>query len=166
MQSNLFNYRENILSPEKLKNLLNIDRTSRKIVFTNGCFDILHTGHLRYLSEARKQGDLLIVGVNSDASVIRLKGDKRPIISLDDRMEMLAGLKPVDYVTWFEEDTPYNLIKHLMPDYLVKGGDWSADSIVGSDIVIANGGEVKSLNFEDGYATTNIVDDILSKYCP
>jgi rfaE bifunctional protein nucleotidyltransferase chain/domain len=154
-----------ILSPEKLKSILQKFCKNETVVFTNGCFDILHTGHLRYLQEAKKQGDILIVGVNSDASVSRLKGNKRPIIKLQDRMEMLAGLKPVDFVTFFEEDTPYNLIKTLIPDILVKGGDWKAEDIVGSDIVLSNGGQVKSLNFEDGYATTNIVGEIIKKYC-
>lgn len=167
MQKLLHNdHRDNILSQNDLNKILNKIRKNKNIVFTNGCFDILHAGHLRYLTEAKKQGDILIVGVNSDESVIRLKGSKRPIVSLPNRMEMLAGLKSVDFVTSFEEDTPLNLITLLLPDFLVKGGDWGADSIIGSDVVIANGGEVKSLNFEVGYATTNIVEEIISKYCP
>lgn len=155
--------RERVLSPEKLKERLkDIDG---KIVFTNGCFDILHLGHLRYLEEAKKLGDILVVGVNSDESVKRLKGEKRPINKLSERMEMLAGLKPVDYVTYFEEDTPYNLIKLLMPDILVKGGDWKVDEIVGSDIVLNKKGEVLSLNFEESFATTNIIEEVIRKYC-
>lgn len=155
--------RERVLPPEKLKERLKV--IEGKIVFTNGCFDILHIGHLRYLEEAKKLGDILVVGVNSDESVKRLKGEKRPINKLSERMEMLAGLKPVDYVTYFEEDTPYNLIKLLMPDILVKGGDWKVDAIVGSDIVLNNKGEVLSLNFEENFATTNIIEEVIRKYC-
>lgn len=155
--------RERVLPPEKLKERLK--DTEGKIVFTNGCFDILHIGHLRYLEEAKKLGDILVVGVNSDESVKRLKGEKRPINKLSERMEMLAGLKPVDYVTYFEEDTPYNLIKLLMPDILVKGGDWKVDAIVGSDLVLNNKGEVLSLNFEENFSTTNIIEEVIRKYC-
>jgi rfaE bifunctional protein nucleotidyltransferase chain/domain len=155
--------RERVLSPDRLKDRLN--DINGKVVFTNGCFDILHIGHLRYLEEAKKLGDILVVGVNSDNSVKRLKGEKRPINKLNERMEMLAGLKPVDYVTYFEEDTPYNLIKLLVPDILVKGGDWKVDEIVGSDIVLDNGGEVFSLNFEENFATTNIIEEVIRKYC-
>ncbi len=154
-----------ILSPVEIKNITDNNFKNKKIVFTNGCFDILHSGHLRYLFEAKKQGNILIVAVNSDESVKRLKGTKRPIVPLKDRMEMLAGLKPVDFVTWFEEDTPYEIIKIIQPDILVKGGDWSVETIVGYDIVTQNGGEVKSLNFENGYSTTNIVDEIIERYC-
>ncbi|UOD35448.1 D-glycero-beta-D-manno-heptose 1-phosphate adenylyltransferase [Deferribacteraceae bacterium V6Fe1] len=155
--------RERVLSPERLKDKLK--DIKGKVVFTNGCFDILHIGHLRYLEEAKKLGDILVVGVNSDDSVKRLKGEKRPINKLNERMEMLAGLKPVDYVTYFEEDTPYNLIKLLIPDILVKGGDWKVEQIVGSDIVLNNGGEVLSLNFEENFATTNIIGEVIRKYC-
>jgi len=155
--------RERVLSPERLKDRLK--DIKGKVVFTNGCFDILHIGHLRYLEEAKKLGDILVVGVNSDESVKRLKGEKRPINKLNERMEMLAGLKPVDYVTYFEEDTPYNLIKLLLPDILVKGGDWKVDEIIGSDIVLGNKGEVFSLNFEENFATTNIIEEIIRKYC-
>ncbi|MBZ4643669.1 MAG: D-glycero-beta-D-manno-heptose 1-phosphate adenylyltransferase [Deferribacteres bacterium] len=155
--------RDRIKQPEELKEILNSIKKS--VVFTNGCFDILHIGHLRYLEEAKKLGDILVVGVNSDSSVKRLKGDKRPINRLSERMEMLAGLKPVDYVTYFDEDTPYNLIKFLAPDILVKGGDWKANEIVGSDIVLEKGGKVLSLNFEDNFATTNTIEEIIKRYC-
>ncbi len=154
-----------ILSPQKLREILTKNHSGKKVVFTNGCFDILHSGHLRYLYEAKKQGDILIVAANSDDSVKRLKGEKRPLIPLKDRMEMLAGLKPVDFVTWFEEDTPFEIIKILMPDVLVKGGDWPVESIVGHEIVLQNNGEVKSLNFEEGYSTTNVVEEIIKRYC-
>lgn len=154
-----------ILSPQKLREILTKNHSGEKVVFTNGCFDILHSGHLRYLYEAKKQGDILIVAANSDDSVKRLKGEKRPLIPLKDRMEMLAGLKPVDFVTWFEKNTPFEIIKILMPDVLVKGGDWPVESIVGHEIVLQNNGEVKSLNFEEGYSTTNVVEEIIKRYC-
>jgi rfaE bifunctional protein nucleotidyltransferase chain/domain len=135
-------------------------RASKQIVFTNGCFDLLHIGHVRYLQEARKQGDLLVVGVNSDSSVKRLKGPQRPIQNESDRAEILAALACVDYAVIFEDDTPLNLIKELQPQVLVKGGDWKPENIVGSDVVLANGGKVLSLQFVDGRSTTNIVTKI------
>ena len=132
----------------------------KKIVFTNGCFDILHAGHVQMLNEAKKQGSYLIVGLNSDASVKRLKGESRPVNKENDRKFLLENLKSVDEVIIFEEDTPLNLIKKIKPDVLVKGGDWSLDQIVGGDFVIDNGGEVKSLIFKDGYSTTNIIQKV------
>lgn len=134
----------------------------KKVVFTNGCFDILHIGHASYLEEAKQQGDILIVGVNDDESVSRLKGPTRPINSIADRMALLAALESVDAVISFAEDTPYSLISSIIPDVLVKGGDWTADQIVGSDIVHAHGGEVKSLKFVDGKSTTRIVERLKS----
>ncbi len=128
-----------------------------KIVFTNGCFDLLHVGHVRYLQEARKLGDLLVVGVNSDASTKRLKGPTRPVQIENDRAEILAALGCVDFAVIFEEDTPLNLIKLVKPDILVKGGDWKIDQIVGSDFVIGQGGSVLSLQFVDGKSTTNLI---------
>jgi D-glycero-beta-D-manno-heptose 1-phosphate adenylyltransferase len=127
-----------------------------KIVFTNGCFDLLHYGHIHYLAEARDLGDKLVIGLNSAASVRRLKGINRPINDELTRQHLLAALAFVDAVVVFEEDTPYDLIKIIEPDILVKGGDWQPSQIVGSDIVLANGGEVKSLPFIEGYSTTNI----------
>ncbi|MCP4913829.1 MAG: D-glycero-beta-D-manno-heptose 1-phosphate adenylyltransferase [Oligoflexia bacterium] len=140
-----------------LENFLK-ETENKKVVFTNGCFDILHAGHVQYLNEAKAQGDILVVGLNSDASVKRLKGEERPINKEQDRQFVLENLKSVDKVFIFEEDTPFNLISKIMPDTLVKGGDWKPDQIVGSDIVLANGGEVKSLSFKDGYSTTNIIE--------
>lgn len=136
------------------------DSLPKRIVFTNGCFDILHRGHIHYLNEAKKQGDLLFLGLNSDASVKRLKGESRPINTESDRKFMLENLKSVDFVEIFEEDTPYELIKAVQPQVLVKGGDWSVEEIVGSDIVLSSGGEVKSLIFVDGFSTTNIINQI------
>lgn len=132
----------------------------KKIVFTNGCFDILHRGHVTYLAEARKLGDLLVLGVNSDASVKRLKGPERPINNETDRAFVLSQLKSVDFVEIFTEDTPLNLILTVKPDALVKGGDWRIDQIVGGKEVQANGGHVYSLNFVDGYSTTSLIEKI------
>ena len=131
-----------------------------KIVFTNGCFDILHVGHVRYLQEARELGDFLIVGLNSDASTRGLKGPTRPIVSENERKEVLEALRCVDAVILFDESTPYNLIARVKPDILVKGGDWTPDKIVGSDLVLARGGKVLSLHFVEGSSTTNIVQKI------
>ena len=130
----------------------------KKIVFTNGCFDILHRGHAEYLEQAKSLGDLLVVGVNSDESVKRLKGDDRPINNESDRAFMLDKLKPVDLVTIFTEDTPFNLISKVIPDVLVKGGDWKEEDIVGSDVVKGHGGKVISLKVVDSYSTTSIID--------
>lgn len=132
-----------------------------KVVFTNGCFDLLHYGHIHYLAQAADLGDRLIIGVNADASVSRLKGPNRPIKDERTRGLILAALEFVDAVTVFEEDTPFDLIKAVMPDVLVKGGDWAPDQIVGSDIVLANGGEVLSLAYIDGNSTTDLEAKIL-----
>lgn len=137
---------------EKFKN--------KKIVFTNGCFDILHRGHVAYLNEARSLGDALIIGLNSDASVKRLKGSERPINKESDRKFVLENLKSVDAVQIFEEDTPLEIIKVIRPHVLVKGGDWKIDQIVGGREVLGWGGEVLSLNFVDGYSTTSVINKI------
>lgn len=131
---------------------------NQKIVFTNGCFDLLHVGHVRYLQEARAQGNLLVVGVNSDASVKRLKGPSRPIQIENDRAEILAALACVDFVVIFDEDTPAQLIETVRPDVLVKGGDWRPDQIVGGPFVLSYGGQVKSLQFVDGKSTTKLIE--------
>ncbi|HRI60029.1 MAG TPA: D-glycero-beta-D-manno-heptose 1-phosphate adenylyltransferase [Saprospiraceae bacterium] len=131
------------------------------IVFTNGCFDLLHYGHLHYLSEARDLGDRLVIGLNSAASVRRLKGPTRPINDELTRTHLLAALEVVDAVVIFEEDTPLQLIQLVQPDILVKGGDWRPEQIVGSDVVLARGGKVLSLPFIQGYSTTNIEQKIL-----
>jgi rfaE bifunctional protein nucleotidyltransferase chain/domain len=131
-----------------------------KIVFTNGCFDILHFGHIHYLAEASELGDRLVIGLNSEASVKRLKGEHRPINDEVTRQYLLAALEFVDGVVVFEEDTPLELIKTILPDVIVKGGDWKSEQIVGSDIVLANGGQVKSLVFKEGYSTTLIEEKI------
>lgn len=135
---------------------------ANKIVFTNGCFDILHAGHVSYLNEAKQQGQYLFVGLNSDASVKRLKGTSRPINSEKERKYVLENLKAVDFVEVFDEDTPLELIKEVCPGVLVKGGDWSPDQIVGSQFVLEKGGKVKSLSFKEGFSTTGTIDKILS----
>jgi len=137
---------------------------NKKVVFTNGVFDLIHSGHVDYLVKAKALGDILIVGLNSDKSVKKIKGDKRPILKQEERSFILANLKPVDYVILFDEDTPENLIKELVPDILVKGGDWTVDKIVGNDIVIKNGGEVKSIEFVNPQSTSKIIDIILKRY--
>jgi D-beta-D-heptose 7-phosphate kinase/D-beta-D-heptose 1-phosphate adenosyltransferase len=129
-----------------------------RIVFTNGCFDLLHKGHVLYLEEAKALGDKLVVGLNSDESVKRLKGPSRPIKNIEDRIYVLSSLASVDAVIVFEEDTPLHLIKEIMPDILVKGGDWQPNQIVGSDEVLKNGGSVKSLKFIENHSTTAIVE--------
>ncbi|MDI3503983.1 MAG: D-glycero-beta-D-manno-heptose 1-phosphate adenylyltransferase [Candidatus Cloacimonadota bacterium] len=129
----------------------------KRIVFTNGCFDILHAGHVCYLAEAKSLADILIVGLNSDLSVKRLKGSTRPINCERDRALVLAGLSSVDYICIFGEDTPYELIKKVRPEVLVKGGDWPISEIVGADIVLANGGRVKSLSYVAGLSTTELI---------
>jgi rfaE bifunctional protein nucleotidyltransferase chain/domain len=132
----------------------------KKLVFTNGCFDLLHIGHVLYLEDARKLGDKLIVGVNSDASVSRLKGPHRPIKDEYNRMHILAALASVDMVIRFDAETPLELIREIVPQVLVKGGDWKPEQIVGSDIVLAAGGEVRSLRFVEGYSTTALEEKI------
>lgn len=135
-----------------------------KIVFTNGCFDLLHLGHVTYLEDAKMQGDKLIVAVNSDAGVARLKGENRPIKDENSRLHILAALESTDLVILFDEDTPYQMIDILQPDVLVKGGDWPVDKIVGNDIVFAKGGKVLSLQFVEGYSTTSLEQKIIDSY--
>jgi rfaE bifunctional protein nucleotidyltransferase chain/domain len=136
----------------------------KKVVFTNGVFDILHSGHVDYLTKSKALGDVLIVGLNSDKSVKNIKGDKRPIISQDNRAIILASLKPVDFVVLFDEDTPAMLIDTIIPDVLVKGEDWSIDKIEGRETVIKNGGEVKNIKFVNEQSTSRIIKKILRLY--
>ncbi len=132
----------------------------KKIVFTNGCFDVLHFGHVHYLLEAKKLGDILVVGLNSDNSVRRLKGPARPINGENERAFVLAALSFVDYITVFEEDTPLNLIKIVQPEVLVKGGDYALDQIVGADFVSQNGGIVTTIPFVEGYSSSRIIEQL------
>jgi len=151
---------------EKLKSKIDrLRKEGKKIVFTNGCFDILHVGHTRYLKEAKKQGDILILGLNSDASVKALKGEKRPLIPERERADVVASLESVDYVTIFHELTPLALIEYLKPDVLVKGGDWQEDQVVGRESVGKWGGKVIIIPEIKGSSTTNIIEKIKKIYC-
>ncbi len=136
----------------------------KKVVFTNGCFDLIHAGHVDYLTKAKEMGDVLIVGLNSDDSVRRIKGDKRPILLEQERAFIISNIKAVDYVVLFEEDTPAKIIGTLIPDVLVKGADWPIDNIVGRDVVEAAGGEVKTIKFVNNQSTSKIIKSILDKY--
>lgn len=160
-------------SDAKIKNLdalaalINGEKARGKtIVFTNGCFDLLHAGHVKYLQKARALGDLLVLGLNSDASVRRLKGEKRPLISEEERAHILAALNCIDYVVIFDQDTPLELITALKPHILVKGGDYTPDGVVGKDVVESYGGRVELVTFVDGKSTTNIIDKVLERYSP
>ena len=151
-----------VMTESELKQAVaNARQRGERVVMTNGCFDILHAGHVSYLANARKLGDRLIVAVNSDASTRRLKGETRPVNPLEQRMAVLGALGAVDWVVPFEEDTPQRLIAEVLPDILVKGGDYQPEDIAGSAEVWAAGGEVKVLNFEDGISTTNIIKNIM-----
>lgn len=137
-----------------------LKENKKKIVFTNGCFDLIHVGHIRYLRQARSLGDVLIIGLNSDSSVWKIKGSQRPIIPEEERAEVLAALEFVDYVVIFTEETPKNLIELVQPDVLVKGGDWSIDKIVGREIVESYGGTVMQLPFHPGKSSSGIIEKI------
>jgi D-beta-D-heptose 7-phosphate kinase/D-beta-D-heptose 1-phosphate adenosyltransferase len=139
-------------------------RQNKKIVFTNGVFDIIHRGHIEYLTKAKSLGDVLVVGVNTDSSVHRIKGDKRPIISEEDRAYIVANLSPVDYVCLFGEDTPSDLISTIVPDILVKGADWNINEIVGKDVVEKSGGKVMIIDFIPDRSTTSIIDLIIERF--
>jgi rfaE bifunctional protein nucleotidyltransferase chain/domain len=148
-----------IKSPQALTRTLTAARKKgKKAVFTNGCFDLIHKGHVTYLAKARKLGDLLVVALDTDESVRSLKGPGRPINPLADRLEVIAALESVDYVTWFEKSDPAPLIRLLKPYYLVKGGDWKPSSIRGADDVLKSGGKVKSLPYVDGRSTTKMLE--------
>ncbi len=149
---------------ELLKIIKNLKSKGKRIVFTNGCFDLLHLGHVRYLEEAKSLGDILVVAVNSDSSVRKLKGPKRPILPASDRTEILSGLGSVDYVTIFNEPDPLKLITSLKPDLLVKGGDWARDQIVGREVVENSGGKLLIIPFVKGTSTTNVIDTVLKRF--
>lgn len=148
-----------LTNKELQREIKNLKKEGKKIVFTNGCFDIIHAGHIRYLKEAKKLGDILVIGLNSDKSVRKIK-PSRPINSENERAEVLSSLEMVDFVTLFEEETPYKLIKLLEPDVLVKGGDWKVEDIVGAELVK----EVYSLPYVEGFSTTGVIEKILQKY--
>lgn len=139
-------------------------RRGKRVVFTNGTFDILHRGHVEYLAAARKMGDVLFVGLNSDASIRRIKGPKRPVNKWRDRAAVLAALASVDYVCLFGQDTPYRMIRRLVPDVLVKGADWKKTQIVGADVVKEGGGSVRTVRLTPGRSTTNVIERVLRAY--
>ncbi|MBN1872181.1 MAG: D-glycero-beta-D-manno-heptose 1-phosphate adenylyltransferase [Candidatus Omnitrophica bacterium] len=145
------------------KIICRLKKDGRKIVFTNGCFDILHKGHIELLEKAKSLGDILVVGLNSDGSVKRIKDKSRPINTAKDRAFVLAKINDVDYITIFAESTPFKLIKHLKPDILVKGADWKKEKIVGRNIVEGGGGKVASVPLAKGYSTTNIIKKIIER---
>ena len=149
---------------ELLRIVKNLKAKGKRIVFTNGCFDLLHLGHVRYLEKAKSLGDVLVVGVNSDSSVRRLKGSKRPILPEKERTEILSGLGCVDYITIFKEVDPLKLITSLRPNLLVKGGDWTREEIVGREVVERSGGELVIIPFVKGTSTSNVIDTILKRY--
>jgi D-beta-D-heptose 7-phosphate kinase/D-beta-D-heptose 1-phosphate adenosyltransferase len=154
-----------ILSRMELKvEIERLKEEGKRIIFTNGCFDILHAGHTRYLREAKKLGDTLVLAVNSDASVRSIKGERRPIVPEAERAEILASLDSVDYVTIFDELTPLALIEFLQPDILVKGGDWAEGDVVGADSVRKWGGRVALMPVLEGASTTNIIEKVLQVY--
>ena len=163
--------RTNTLSGTKVKSLSALKKTisllkkkGKKIVFTNGCFDLVHYGHVMYLERAKSNGDILVVGVNSDASVKRIKGDSRPLVNQSDRVKVVAALACVDYVVIFNEDTPLDLISSLKPHILIKGADWAKQDIVGADIVKSHGGKVLTIKLAEGRSTTNLIRKIVETY--
>jgi D-beta-D-heptose 7-phosphate kinase/D-beta-D-heptose 1-phosphate adenosyltransferase len=157
--------REKIKTKEELRRIVeDLKKKGKRIVFTNGCFDLLHLGHIRYLEKAKSLGDILVVGVNSDRSVQSLKGPERPILPEEERAEILSGLECVDYITLFDELTPLELISSLQPHILVKGGDWAKETTVGREVVERSGGEVVILPFVEGSSTSNLIETILKRY--
>src|SRR3972149_5784565 len=141
-----------------------LKQDGKRIVFTNGCFDIIHVGHIRYLKSAKELGDILVIGLNSDESVRKIKGDNRPIVSQGERAEVLSSIRSVDYVVIFNEPDPYNTIVAIKPDILIKGGDWAIDNIVGRDIVESYGGAVRTIPFVEGFSSSRIIGDVLNKF--
>lgn len=157
--------RAKIKSLSQLKKIIhNLKKNSKKIVFTNGCFDLLHRGHVLYLEKAKKMGDILVVGLNSDSSLKKIKGKLRPITREKDRAEILAALECVDYVLIFSEKTPYKVIAAIKPDIIVKGADWNLKNIVGAKLVHSYGGQVIRVPFLKGYSTTTIIDKIVKRF--
>lgn len=154
-----------ILNLRKIEKLIPyLKSRGKKVVFTNGCFDLLHYGHVKYLQDAKEKGDVLIVGINSDASVKRIKGKMRPLVGENDRLRLVASLESVDYALLFNEDTPLKIIKEIKPDVLVKGADWNRNDIVGRDFVTSYGGRVSTIKFIKGYSTTGLIRKIAKRF--
>jgi len=157
--------KEKIKERKELSRIIkDLKAKGKRIVFTNGCFDLLHIGHVRYLEKARAQGDILVVGVNSDSSVRKIKGPKRPLLPEEERAEILSSLGCVDYITLFNEIDPLKLITSLHPNVLVKGGDWTKEEIVGREVVERLGGKVVIIPFVQGVSTSNLIETILKRY--
>lgn len=152
-----------ITSDKIFQKVNNWNKSGKKIVFTNGCFDLIHRGHIDYLSKAADLGDILVIGLNTDSSVRRLKGNSRPINDEYSRALVLASMCFIDCIIYFDDDTPYNLIKQIQPDFLVKGSDYKIEDIVGYDIVQAKNGKIVTIDYVEGYSTTNIENKILKK---
>ena len=153
---------KNITQLKKI--IVRLKNQGKKIVFTNGCFDILHFGHAKYLKEAKRKGDILIVGVNSDSSVRKIKGNRRPIINEAYRAGLIAALESVDFVVIFKEETPFRVIKTLKPDILVKGADWAQRDIVGRDFILKGGGKVYTVKLVKGFSSTNLIKKIAKAF--
>ena len=155
---------EKLIEKENLDNIIKkLKSENKKIVFTNGCFDILHAGHVRYLKESKKFGDILIVGLNSDVSVKKIKGESRPINPEMDRAEVLAGLEAVSYIVLFDETSPVKLLEEIKPDIYTKGADYTLETLPEADVVIKNGGRVQFINLVEGKSTTNVIKKITNK---
>lgn len=157
----MVNAKKKLVTLRRLKNILQGVRKKKTVVFTNGCFDIIHAGHVQYLRKAKSLGDILVVGLNSDSSVKMIKGEKRPIVPQRERAEVLSGLGAIDYVVLFNEPTPIKLIQAILPDVLVKGADWASHAIVGADVVKQTGGRIARIKLAKGRSTTNIIKKIL-----
>ncbi len=158
--------RVKIKSLKDLKKIISgLRAKNKKIVFTNGCFDILHYGHVKYLEDAKNKGDVLVVAVNSDKSIRRIKGTGRPVVKQQDRMGVIAALASVDYVTLFNQDTPIKVIQELKPDVLIKGSDWQKERIVGADFVCGYGGKVATVKLVAGHSTTKLINKIAQRTC-
>lgn len=157
--------KDKIKSLNSLRKIISsLKARGKVVVFTNGCFDLLHYGHAKYLEEAKRKGDILVVALNSDKSVRRIKGNSRPIVSERDRISLIAALESVDFATIFDEDNPLAVIKELKPDVLVKGADWSRQKIVGADSVLSRGGKVSTIKLAKGRSTTNIINKIAKTF--
>jgi len=157
--------RNNILKIDELKSIRHqLKKEGKKVVFTNGCYDIIHAGHVDYLNKSKKLGDIMIVGINSDISVRSIKGDKRPIIQEEERAYIISNLTCVDFVILFDEDTPENLINELTPDVLVKGADWAKEDIVGGAHVESHGGKIERIEFVTNQSSSKIIEIILERY--
>ncbi|MCD6539443.1 MAG: D-glycero-beta-D-manno-heptose 1-phosphate adenylyltransferase [Candidatus Omnitrophica bacterium] len=154
-----------VIKVSKLAHLVKtLKKKKKKIVFTNGCFDLIHPGHIKLLSSAKKQGEVLILGLNSDSSIRKIKGEKRPILKEKERIEILSAITYIDYIVVFKEETPFKLVKIIKPDVLVKGGDWEEKDIVGADLVKKQGGKIVRIRLKKGYSTTTLIEKIKKIY--